>query len=235
MRPGPTGARRDRGQALPVYLTVIGALLLLAFAYFAVGQAAATRNGAQTAADAAALAAAQDTRAQLRDALLAAFRSGRLDDLGALLGGQLLVVRDDPCQQADSFAAANKAHTTDCRPVRTDGGLNGYTASVETNYTVGTSVVPGTESRTAHADATAAIEPLCQWQGASPTTSASPPASPAPTPTPPPGPPVGPTPSPSGTPSPGTLLCDGRNWVVDPSNLTLFPSAAELFSVHLTR
>ncbi len=233
MRPGPTGARRDRGQALPVYLTVIGALLLLAFAYFAVGQAAATRNGAQTAADAAALAAAQDTRAQLRDALLAAFRSGRLDDLGALLGGQLPDLRDDPCQQADTFAADNKAHTTDCHPVRTDDGLSGYTASVETNYTVGTSVVPGTESRTAHASATAAIEPLCHWQGASPTPPASPPASPTPTPTP--TPPAGPTPSPSGTPSPGTLLCDGRNWVVDPSNLTLFPSAAELFSVHLTR
>jgi uncharacterized membrane protein len=223
MRPGPTGALRDRGQALPVYLTVIGALLLLAFAYFAVGQAAATRNGAQTAADAAALAAAQDTRAQLRDALLDAFRSGRLDGLGALLGGQLPDPTDDPCQRADSFAAANKAHTTDCHPVTTDDGLNGYAASVETDYTVGTSVVPGTESRTAHASATAAIEPRCQWLGARP--SASPTVSASPTP----------SPSPSGTPSPGTLLCDGRNWVVDPSNLTLFPSAAELFSVRLTR
>ena len=235
MRPGPADARRDRGQALPVYLTVIGALLLLAFAYFAVGQAAATRNGAQTAADAAALAAAQDTRAQLRDALLDAFRTGRLDDLGALLGGQLTNPRDDPCQRAGSFAAANKAHTTDCHPVTTDDGLNGYAATVETDYTVGTSVVPGTERRTAHASATAAIEPLCRWQGASPTP--TPPASPTPTPTPPPtpAPPAGPTPSPSGTPSPGTLLCDGRNWVVDPSNLTLLPSAAELFSVLLTR
>jgi len=31
----------DRGQALPVYLTVMGVLLFLMFAYFAVGQAAA--------------------------------------------------------------------------------------------------------------------------------------------------------------------------------------------------
>ncbi|GAA1884126.1 pilus assembly protein TadG-related protein [Streptantibioticus ferralitis] len=215
---------------------MIGALLLLAFAYFAVGQAAATRNGAQTAADSAALAAAQDTRAQLRDALLDAFRSGRLDDLGALLGGQLLDARYDPCQKADDFAAANKAHTTDCHPVRTGDGYDGYRASVETDYTVGTSVVPGTENKTAHASAIAAIQPLCRWQAARPSASPTPTPTPTltPTPTPPLPPSPLPTPAPSGTPSPGTLECDGRNWVVDPSNLTLFPSAAELFSVHLT-
>src|SRR4051794_28092055 len=55
----------DAGQAFPIYITVVGGLLFLAFAYLAVGQAAATRNGAQTAADAAALAAAQDLRDKL--------------------------------------------------------------------------------------------------------------------------------------------------------------------------
>ena len=44
---------------------VVAGLLFLAFAYLAVGQAAANRNGAQTAADAAALAAAQETRNQM--------------------------------------------------------------------------------------------------------------------------------------------------------------------------
>ncbi|MGV9241848.1 pilus assembly protein TadG-related protein, partial [Streptomyces nigra] len=54
--------RGDTGQAFPIYITVAAGLLFLAFAYLAVGQAAANRNGAQTAADAAALAAALDTR-----------------------------------------------------------------------------------------------------------------------------------------------------------------------------
>src|SRR5690606_38995430 len=58
----------DAGQAFPIYITVVGGLLFLAFAYFAVGQAAANRNDAQTAADAAALAAAQDKRDQLAGA-----------------------------------------------------------------------------------------------------------------------------------------------------------------------
>lgn len=55
----------DAGQAFPIYITVVAGLLFLAFAYLAVGQAAVNRGGAQTAADAAALAAAQDTRDQL--------------------------------------------------------------------------------------------------------------------------------------------------------------------------
>lgn len=46
---------------------MVAGLLFLAFAYFAVGQAAVNRNGAQTAADAAALAAAQETRDGLAD------------------------------------------------------------------------------------------------------------------------------------------------------------------------
>jgi len=41
---------------------VIAGLLFLAFAFFAVAQAGTVRNGGQSAADAAALAAAQDDR-----------------------------------------------------------------------------------------------------------------------------------------------------------------------------
>ena len=57
----------DSGQAFPIYITVVGGLLCLALAYFAVGQAAVNRNGAQSAADAAALAAALNTRDELAD------------------------------------------------------------------------------------------------------------------------------------------------------------------------
>jgi hypothetical protein len=60
----------DAGQAFPIYITAVAGLLFLALALFAVGQAGATRNGGQTAADAAALGAAEDFRAQLRKGLL---------------------------------------------------------------------------------------------------------------------------------------------------------------------
>ena len=222
---------RDRGQALPVYITVIGALLFLAFAYFAVGQAAATRNGAQTAADSAALAATQDRRDQLRDALLQLFRTGPADQVGPVLDG-ILPGLADSCDRAGDFAADNRAHTTDCHRVF---GPDGYAVSVETDYTVGKSVVPGTENRRAHADATAVLTPLCRWRAAppppsstptpGPSTSATPTATPTPDPTAGPGPGAGP---------PGTLECRDRNWTVDPSDLTGFPDPADLFSVHLT-
>ncbi|MBY8884054.1 hypothetical protein K7472_04245 [Streptomyces sp. PTM05] len=213
---------------MPVYVVVIGALLFLAFAYFAVGQAAATRNGAQTAADSAALAAAQDSGDQVRDALLDAFRTGRLDDIGTLLDGDLPGLRDS-CDKAGEFAALNKAHTTDCRPQ----GLDGYAVTVETDYTVGRSVLAGTENRRAHADASAAIGPRCAWQPVQPAPSSTS------SPTPSPGAPVGgpspsPSPSPSATGPVGTLTCDGHGWPVDPSDLTVFPSVADLFDVHLT-
>lgn len=42
-------------------------------------------------------------------------------------------------------------------------GLLGYTVEVETNKTVGDSVVPGTENRRSNATATAVIEPRCTF------------------------------------------------------------------------
>lgn len=219
----------DAGQAAPVYITVIGALLFLAFAYFAVGQAAATRNGAETAADAAALAAAQDARDQLRGHLLDILGGGgALGAIGDVLGGHWPGLQDS-CGAADRFAAANKAHVTSggCTPVAAP--RQGYTVSVESDDTVGRSVIPGTETTRAHATATAVIEPLCSWQSASSSPSPSTlPAGPGPSATP------GPSASAPPGPAPGTLVCGGRSWVIDPANLALFPSAAELFSVHLT-
>ncbi len=211
--------RDDRGQALPVYITVIGALLFLAFAYFAVGQAAATRNGAQTAADSAALAATQDRATQLRTALLQVFGSPHPGGVGQLLNGVFPGLVDS-CGKAARFAQDNRARTTACDPVP-----GGYHVRVVTDYTVGRSVLPGTQDRRARADATAVMTPRCQWQ---PNPSA-PPAGPSASPT------TGPAPSPSpSAASPGTLQCDGTSWIVDPSNLSGFPPVADLFSVHLT-
>jgi hypothetical protein len=137
----------------------VGALLFLAFAFFAVGQASATRNGAQTAADAAALAWAQDARDQLRTGLLGAIDGGApwedwLDGDGS--------IDADDCAAAEDFAHRNDAVVKDCY---TEPGLdNEFTVEVETRYVIGNSVIPGTEKKHGTANATAVIEPRCRLE-----------------------------------------------------------------------
>ncbi|HCA88304.1 MAG TPA: hypothetical protein DEQ61_24285 [Streptomyces sp.] len=147
----------DRGQAFPIYITVVAGLLFLAFAYFAVGQAAATRNGAQTAADAAALAATQHARQHLFDGFLDAIKDdGPWEDWlgsdGFSMGGT--------CAEADDFASRNASKSIECGPA--SGPEDGVTVKVETNYTVGQSIVPGSEDVHGRAEATAVIEPRCR-------------------------------------------------------------------------
>ena len=144
----------DAGQAFPIYITVVAGLLFLAFAYFAVGQAAVNRNGAQTAADAAALAAAQKTRDQLAgewldDVLDPAKWDGIFHGDGAVNG----------CDRAAELAEQNDATLGPCdqpEPLR-------YDVEVTTNKTVGESIVPGTENKQSRATATAVIEALCTF------------------------------------------------------------------------
>ncbi|MEU9098253.1 pilus assembly protein TadG-related protein [Streptomyces sp. NPDC048361] len=198
--------RQDRGQAFPIYVVMVAGLLFLAFAFFAVGQASATRNGAQGAADSAALAAAQRAREELGPRVMLALTTpGGLDNL--FTDG---VVLADARAEAANFAAKNHADllTLDPRP----GGVGKFTfkASVQTKYTVGKSVIPGTEQDHGTATATAMIELRCGLPpdggvGASPT--------PAPTSTPPP---------------PVTITCDGQDLPVDP-----VPDVEKLFSVKL--
>ncbi|GGL76975.1 hypothetical protein GCM10010129_20920 [Streptomyces fumigatiscleroticus] len=147
----------DAGQAFPIYITVVGGLLFLAFAYFAVGQAAVNRNGAQTAADAAALAAAQETR----DQLAGEWVQDILDPTRwqAIFDGEADALSPS-CWRAYELAAQNDAEVRDCAPV---GPLK-YTVEVETNRPVGDSIVPGTEQRKANAWATAVIEPRCTFK-----------------------------------------------------------------------
>lgn len=146
----------DAGQAFPIYITVVAGLLFLAFAYLAVGQAAAHRNGAQTAADAAALAAAQDRRDQLTGAwiedLLDPTKWKAIFD-GAAEG------LDDSCWRAQQLAARNDAAVQGCK----QDGLLGYTVEVETTDTVGESIVPGTENMKSKETATAVIDPRCTF------------------------------------------------------------------------
>jgi hypothetical protein len=190
----------DAGQAFPIYITVVGGLLFLAFAYFAVGQAAANRNDAQTAADAAALAAAQDRRDQLAGAwvqnLLDPTKWQDIFD-GAAEGLGL------SCWRADQLAAQNDADVLSCTP----DGLLGYTVVVETNDTVGNSIVPGTEDEKSQETATAVIEPRCAFEL---------PAEDA------------------GNDTLPALTCEGEEWELDPKGPEeLFPKPEDLFDVHL--
>ncbi|WP_282107881.1 pilus assembly protein TadG-related protein [Streptomyces sp. F63] len=147
----------DAGQAFPIYITVVAGLLFLAFAYFAVGQAAATRNGAQTAADAAALAAAQDVRDQMYDGFLEAVEAE--DAWEDWLGGNGLTDLDEAaaCAEAADFAARNNSSANPCECSEDECSVG-----VRTEYTIGKSIVPGTESTHGEADATAVVEPRCR-------------------------------------------------------------------------
>ncbi|MFD5449780.1 pilus assembly protein TadG-related protein [Streptomyces sp. NPDC127100] len=152
MNPLRTG--RDAGQAFPIYITVVGGLLFLALAYFAVGQAAATRSEAQTAADAAALAAALETRDQLAAQWLE--NVTKPDTWQDIFDGKAVV--SSACWRAQELAASNDASVS-CQP---DGPL-GYSVVAETNGTVGDTIVPGTERQRATESATAVIEPRCTF------------------------------------------------------------------------
>ncbi|MFD9629387.1 pilus assembly protein TadG-related protein [Streptomyces violascens] len=180
--------RQDRGQAFPIYVVMVAGLLFLAFAFFAVGQASATRNGAQGAADSAALASAQRAREELGPRVLAALTApGGLDNI--FKDGTFIAPAHD---EAVSFAAKNKADLTGWQPQPGDVGQFKFTVGVRTQYTVGKSVIPDTENEKATASATAVVELRC---GLPPVGGGSDPK--------PPRPPV-------------TITCDGKDLPVDP-------------------
>ncbi|WP_171148039.1 pilus assembly protein TadG-related protein [Streptomyces sp. S3(2020)] len=188
----------DAGQAFPIYITVVAGLLFLAFAYLAVGQAAANRNGAQTAADAAALAAAQDLRDQLAGKWVeAVLDPAKWQDIfdGNAPGVTL------SCGRAGQLAAQNAAHVQGCDP-----DALSYTVEVESDESVGDSIVPGTEGMYAKASAKAVVEPLCTFEL--------------------PGADAGDDVLPQ-------LTCEDRNWDLDPDDLTVLPEPEDLFDVHL--
>ncbi|WP_330282407.1 pilus assembly protein TadG-related protein [Streptomyces sp. NBC_00588] len=193
----------DAGQAFPIYITVVGGLLFLAFAYFAVGQAAANRNGAQTAADAAALAAAQETR----DDLAGLWVKNVLDPAkwqGILTGDEAVL---NGCWRAYQLASQNDAHMDGPTPCQPSLSPLSYTVYVEADKPVGESIVPGTENRHAHAHAKAVIEPLCTFE---------PPAQGA-----------------GDDVLPRLSCKGGGDWELDPKHLTDLPGPEDLFDVHL--
>lgn len=65
---------------------------------------------------------------------------------------------------AQQLAAENDASVEDFGDAQA-GGYPGFHVGVLTNYTVGDSIIPGTESRQARADAIAVIQPRCEFDG----------------------------------------------------------------------
>nr|WP_258177380.1 pilus assembly protein TadG-related protein [Streptomyces solincola] len=143
------GEFRESGQASPFYIFVVAILLFFALAYFAVGQAGALRNGAQSAADAAALAAAKESRDtfELTE-----------ENLGDLLTGVLLS-EEAGCAAAGSFAAQNQAALTGCEFL--DDGRWGSRVAVRSNDSMTGTVLPSIEGEQAVSTATAVVTPRC--------------------------------------------------------------------------
>ncbi|MFE5092830.1 pilus assembly protein TadG-related protein [Streptomyces sp. NPDC056638] len=148
-------SRRDAGQAFPIYVVMVAGLLFLVFAFFAVGKAAALRNGAQGAADAAALAAANEMRRNYEKGFLASLPED-------LLSQYLQRHPTIGCIAAEGLASANQADFVDCRETL-GGRRDRVTVDVEGRKTVDSSVLPGSENTRAKAKATAEVEFLCDW------------------------------------------------------------------------
>nr|WP_277335865.1 pilus assembly protein TadG-related protein [Streptomyces sp. JH34] len=204
---------REAGQAFPIYIMVVAGLLFLAFAYFAVGQASMKRNEAQTAADAAALAAAQDARDEW--SWPGVFDFGEWDDL---LSGQ--EIGSGSCSAGESLASQNDARQLTCY-----GALSpeaSYTVTVETNKTVGSSVIASTKTTKASATARAVIEPRCRIEEDT-----------RPAPSLPADDDDGDTEEAEEQKAYKVVCDDVDDFRIDPKNLDLLPDLADLFSVHL--
>ncbi|MFE7551109.1 pilus assembly protein TadG-related protein [Streptomyces gardneri] len=204
----PCCGQNDSGQAFPVYVAVVAGLLFLAFAYFAVGQAAFARNSAQTAADAAALAAAQDVRDQFREGWLEVILDpGRW---GGFLEGEAAYDEDAACQRAAEFAALNEADSKGrCESL------------VPTGFRV-TVTTTGSEPDHATATAEAVIEPRCTFGEQEPS------SEPTPTPT------ASDDPEEEEDSPVMRLVCDDDSWEIDPEDPADLPDAVDLFAVRLS-
>ncbi|WP_129840765.1 hypothetical protein [Streptomyces sp. RFCAC02] len=197
--------------------------LLVALTFFVFAQAASLRNGGQSAADAAALAAAQEARDTLFDDLIEAVADGE-GDLSAILQAQ--DVETAACSAAQDLAGRNGASVEEC--VKLDGRA-GYRVTVRTEASVGDTIIPGTEGRHAVLEAVAVIEGLCTAESGDE-------SDPGETPDdddPGDGEDEGGGEQDDATPV--TLDCEDREWVIDPDDNDTgdLPDPRDLFRVHL--
>ncbi|MGQ4490407.1 pilus assembly protein TadG-related protein [Streptomyces sp. SAS_281] len=204
----------EAGQAAPLYITAVAGVLFVALVLFAFGEADIRRNGAQSAADAAALAAAKESRSLLEPDLKAHLRDPEYFE--SVFSKPFLGGTNDACWKASDFAARNEAGAVRCR--RLADGRWGYVVRLQSAKGMSTDIVPGTEGRKAEATAVAVIEPRCAFV-------------PAETPAPDADPDVDEDPP---SASIGRIHCDGGlDWSVDAEDPTLVPDVADLFTVRL--
>lgn len=148
------------------------------------------------------MAAAQDARDELVDRLTAAV--GVDDDWLDWLDGDHQPDGAGAGAAAQQLAAENHSSLQGVQFV-VRNGYPGYQADIRTTYTVGDSIVPGTENKHAQAHAVAVIQPRCDF-----------------------APDTDPT-------KPVELDCDGQIVNIDPGDFDPddLPDANVLFSVHL--
>ncbi len=134
-----------------------------------------------------------------------AIEAGEGDDWLNWLAGDMFTGESAEAA-ADALAAENDAHVSGFSGAEVNG-YPGFDVEVTTDYTVGDSILPGTESQHAKADATAVIKPRCELAESSDPEQA-----------------VG-------------FTCDGDEAPIeiDPDDFELgdLPDASTLFSVHL--
>ncbi|MEU6442040.1 pilus assembly protein TadG-related protein [Streptomyces sp. NPDC047046] len=142
---------------MPLFIWATGAILFAAFVLYVFAQAAVLRNSAQSAADAAALAAAQDERDELVGGMVDAVTGD--GDWGRWLTGQAQPPAGSRAA-AERLAADNGASVLGLQAVDVHG-FPGYEAHVRTETTIGATLVPGTAGKHASARATAVVRPRC--------------------------------------------------------------------------
>jgi hypothetical protein len=138
---------------------MVTGLLVIAVTLFVFARAAVLRSSGQSAADAAALAAATESRDKLyQDFREAVDGDGDLDDI--LTGEDFYV--DAACDEAaPRLANQNDAVLDGCDSL--SDGRPGYEVSVLTNGTLGDTIIPGVpEDQQANGIATAVIRGLCE-------------------------------------------------------------------------
>lgn len=137
-----------------------------------------------------------------------------MDGLVGAIGGDLdwldwldgdVAVGEGATAAAQKLAADNESTVQGAAVPVVLNGYPGFRVSIQTDYTVGDSIIPGTEGMRAKADATAVIQPRCE---------VDPEADPL---------------------QPIELDCDGQIVIVDPEDFDPddFPDASVLFSVRL--
>jgi hypothetical protein len=135
----------------------VGLLLFVAFALFVFAQAASARSGGQSAADASALAAAQEARDEYTDN----FFRDIADPTAWVLWLEAEGGVTNGADGATALANQNDSDVVAGPAMVFENGSPAREVTVETRFTGGDSVVPGIETETAQASATAVIEPRC--------------------------------------------------------------------------